>query len=357
MTTDSAKPIPTVTAKQLERFEPFGALSSHYLDEACAALQVHRVPRSKLIFKRAKLLERAYFLLNGRLDLIDNAFEIEQVHAGSERAAVALNQDSPTSVSAIAKSECVYFTIEREYLERLVSWSQTGDESRADGDTDVSEFSVEEMSDAGSGDWMASLLQCPLFTRIPTTQLQELFSSFENCPVKKGEPIIREGERGEYFYVLASGSARITNKTGSVNVALAPGQYFGEEALIGNTLRNATVTMEANGVLKRLTAEAFNKLLISPVLQYMESSKLDALGKPYKLIDVKMPVEYRVRHIPGSINIPLSRLRQSIKDFGHSHIYAVAGDAGSRADIAVHILCQAGFDAVVVKDEELQETA
>ncbi len=346
-----------MTCEMLGEFVPFNILSPHYLDEAYAALQVQVVPKGKLIFKRGKSLDDAFFLLRGQVDLIDNAFEVSQVHANTERAQVAFNQASPTTTSAIAKTECVIFTLDKEYLDRLVAWSQAVDEPRAESDVNVTEFGVEEMETQAAGDWMSSLLQSPLFTRIPMAQLQELFSCFESCQVDKDEQVVREGERGQHFYVVAAGTARITNRLGSVDIELGPGQYFGEESLIGNTLRNATVTMTSRGLLKRLNADDFNKLLISPVLRYLEPQKLESLDKPYKLIDVKMPVEFRMQHVPGSINVPLSRLRQTLQEFGHSHVYAVPGDAGSRADIAVHLLCQAGFDAVILKNPELSETA
>ena len=348
---------PMMTCEALSEFAPFNILSAHYLDEACAALQMNTVPKGTLIFTRGKVLETCFFLLKGRVDLIDNAFEVNQVHADTERTLIALNHESPTTASAIAKTECVVFTIDKEYLDRLIAWSQSVDESRAESDVSMAEFGVEEVDSPASGDWMSSLLQSPLFTRIPMAQLQELFSCFENWPVEKGTQVVREGERGEFFYVVAAGSARISNRLGSVDLEVGLGQYFGEESLIGNTLRNATVTMTSDGLLKRLSAEDFNKLLMSPVLRYLEPSKLDSLDKPYQVIDVKMPVEFRVQHIPGSINVPLSRLRQKLSEFKHSHVYAVPGDAGSRADIAVHLLCQAGFDAVILKDSNLSETA
>ncbi len=348
---------PMMKSDALRQFVPFNILSSHYLDEALAALQIRSIPKGTLIFKRGRVQDNCFFLLEGHVDLIDNAFEVTQVFADTERSLVALNGESPTTTSAIAKSECTIFSIDREYLDRLTAWSQSVEESRADSDVNMAEFGVEEVDTPESGDWMSSLLQSPLFTRIPMAQLQELFSRFENWPVEKGKQVIREGERGEYFYVIAAGTARINNRLGSVDLEVGLGQYFGEEALIGNTLRNATVTMTTDGLLKRLSAEDFNKLLISPVLRYLESSKLETLGKPYKVIDVKMPVEFRVQHVPGSINIPLSRLRQKLGEFKHSHVYAVPGDAGSRADIAVHLLCQAGHDAVILKDAKRSESA
>jgi len=90
------------------------------------------------------------------------------------------------------------------------------------------------------------------------------------------------------------------------------------------------------------------------VVRYVESKVLDKMDKPYKLLDVKMPMEYRIQHMPGAINIPLSRLRNSLAELGRTNIYVVPDDAGSRADIAAHLLCQAGFDAVILKNCQAQ---
>jgi len=54
--------------------------------------------------------------------------------------------------------------------------------------------------------------------------------------------------------------------------------------------------------------------------------------------------------VPGSVNVPLSRLRAAIPKLGDSNnVYVVPDDAGSRADIAAHLLCQAGYDAFILR--------
>jgi rhodanese-related sulfurtransferase len=201
-----------------------------------------------------------------------------------------------------------------------------------------------------SQDWMTCLLQSHLFTRIPWAQLQELFNKFETLEVDAGEKVIREGARGDYFYVLASGTALVTNRSGSVDIELKEGDYFGEEALLSDAPRNASVTMLTSGILKRLSAEDFASLVREAVIQYVDWRKLDGLKKPYKLIDVRMPLEYRAGHLPESLNLPLSRLRSSLRELSQGSIYAISDEAGPRAEIAAYILCQAGFDVVVVKN-------
>ncbi len=336
--------------EQLKKFIPFNGLDVKYLDEAMKHIRVEVHAKGTMLFKRGKPVSSRIYLVDGNVDLIDSAYYATPVRSGSERAQSALNDESPTKCSALAKSSVTIISIDLEVLDRIVAWSQSIDEDELDG-VGVPEggFGVEEIQNDSKGDWMSALLQSPLFERIPITQVQELFLRFEDCLVKQGEIVLREGESGDYFYVLASGHAHVYNACKSVDVELGPGSHFGEEALLGETVRNASVEMLTDGMLKRLNHEDFSALLKCPVLQYLESDKLNGLERPYKLIDVKMPMEFRMRHVPGSVNVPLSRLRSAIPDLGDGNIYVVPDDAGSRADIAAHLLCQAGYDAFILR--------
>ncbi|WNO07999.1 cyclic nucleotide-binding domain-containing protein [Teredinibacter sp. KSP-S5-2] len=333
---------------------PFNGLDDEYLDEALKHISVESFRKGEMIFKRGRAVAKRYFLLSGHVDLIDSSYYVESLTEDKDRAKSTLNPDSPTRCSAIVKSsKATVYSIETAALDRIVAWSQSAaaaPQSSFNGETS-GEFSVEEINEK-TGDWMSSLLQSPLFSRIPLTQVQELFLRFEDVTYKKDEMVIKEGEKGDYFYVVASGRARVVNRLGSVDLELKPGDYFGEEALLGETLRNASVYMMGSGILKRLNSADFTALLKSPVLRYVENRILEKLDKPYKLIDVKMPMEYRVNHVPGSINVPLSRLRSTLSELGGNSIYVVPDDAGSRADIAAHLLCQAGFEAMILKSPE-----
>ncbi|TVZ38515.1 Cyclic nucleotide-binding domain-containing protein [Alteromonadaceae bacterium 2753L.S.0a.02] len=346
-----------ITRELLKSFVPFNGLEDEYLQEALNKIQVEEYQRGQMIFKRGRALSSKYFLLEGQVDLINSAFYVSTILDDSAAAQAALNNESPTLCSAVAKSAVVrVFTIDSELLDRLVAWSQSMSSPGLD-DIDLSstgQFEVEEIDEQGGGDWMAALLQAPLFSRIPLTQVQELFLRFEDIRLEKGDMVMKEGEKGDFFYVLVAGSARVFNRSESVDLVVQPGQFFGEEALLGDTPRNASIQMLTAGHLKRLNAEDFNALLKAPVVRYVEDRVLEKLGKPYKLLDVKMPMEYRFQHRPGAINIPLSRLRNSMADLGRTSIYVVTDDAGSRADIAAHLLCQAGFEAMILKTTQVQ---
>jgi CRP-like cAMP-binding protein len=333
-----------ITDNVLARFEHFDQLTPHLLLDALDALEFLRIDEGGFLFKRGKALPESYFLLDGTLDLIDSNFNTSSLAAGSDAAMLALNGDPVTSVTARATSRVLAFAINREHLARLVSYSQSNPHS-----TERS-YAAEHPELVEDDDWFERLLDSHLFSRIPMAHVQQLFTRLRSIPVKAGEKIMREGERGDYFYVLASGNAVITNALGTIRVDLTPGMSFGEEALLGKTPRNASVTMLTDGVIKRLTEEDFNELIRRPVMQYIEASDVESLSESFSVLDVKMPIEFRCGHYPGAINMPLSRLRDQLKDLATSKLYLVPDDAEGRAEIAAHILCQAGFNVRIIKD-------
>src|SRR5690606_21439096 len=138
-----------------------------------------------------------------------------------------LNAGSPTQVSALAKSTAILLVIERDFLDLVMAWSESG------GD-DYQPLKEEE------GDWMSALLQAPLFSKIPPANISQLFVRVEVQRATPGEVIIREGERGDYRSVLDTGSATVMHRPGHIRAGLRPGDYFGEEGLVGDTTRNAT---------------------------------------------------------------------------------------------------------------------
>ena len=345
----------------LKKFTPFDGLQDEYLDEALEKIVEENAPKGQMLFKRGRPVASRFFLVEGQVDLIDSQFNAKTLKGGTVMASTTLNPESPTRCSGVVKSDsAIVFSIETETLDRITAWSESAEAAFEAQMSDkqifdpsaTGQFDVLDVEEELSNDWMSSLLKSPLFSRVPLTHVQDLFSRFEDVSVNKDDIIIKEGQKGDFFYVLARGSARISNRSGSVDVTVGPGQLFGEEALLGSTLRNATIKMLEDGELKRLGAEDFQALLSEPVLQFLSSNQLDSLDRPHKLIDVKMPLEYRAFHEQGSINLPLARLRVSMPELAKTNAYIVTGDSGSRAKIAAHLLCQSGFEAYILNYEE-----
>ncbi|MEK9765864.1 MAG: cyclic nucleotide-binding domain-containing protein, partial [Thalassolituus sp.] len=133
--------------------------------------------------------------------------------------------------------------------------------------------------------------------------------------------------------------------------ALEPGDLFGEDALISELPRNATVTMTSSGSLARLSKEDFDQLLKKPVMVYIKETELEKLideaDTGVIVLDVRQSQEAEAAPVLRSRNIPLSQLRQHLKELEQDFIYVVY--SGGRAEAAAYILSEAGYEARVLK--------
>ncbi len=329
----------TINHHDIRQFSPFDQLNGEYLDKVIERTRLREVPKGTIIFKRGKALDEIFYLVSGQIDLIDSRFDIRSIDEQSEERRLPLNDNSPTQVSAMAKSPVVLLVVERDFLDLVLAWSESGGEEQP---------AVQE-----EGDWMSALLQAPLFSKIPPGNISQLFVRFDVLKAAADDIIVREGERGDYFYVLESGSAMVMDKSGNILAALRPGDFFGEEALVGETTRNATVKMLTPGKLRRLKKDDFKELLQQPVLHYVDWTALQARAETLPavcLLDVRLPIERRIHAVPESRNIPLGYLRKQLADLNHDCLYAVTDDAGRRGDVAAQLLAQAGFEVCILQN-------
>jgi CRP-like cAMP-binding protein len=72
--------------------------------------------------------------------------------------------------------------------------------------------------------------------------------------------VVREGDRGDDFFVITSGKGRVT-RGGREVAELGPGDYFGELSLFDPAPRNATVTAVGTMSLVSLSRDAFMRAL------------------------------------------------------------------------------------------------
>jgi len=108
--------------------------------------------------------------------------------------------------------------------------------------------------------YLMYLAQVPMFSTCTPQDLEEVAKLATPRHVDVGDVIVREGDAGTEFFVLASGSA-LVRRGGDVVASLEPGAYFGELALFDPAPRNATVTATAPATLVVLTRDAFRQVL------------------------------------------------------------------------------------------------
>jgi hypothetical protein len=104
-----------------------------------------------------------------------------------------------------------------------------------------------------------------LFQGLETAQLARVASFFERqLELGVGEVVFLEGDPPDYFYVILEGKVRVTRKARGKQVLLnllGPGDFFGEQALIFDDPRSATVQTVGPTILLRLSRARFALLL------------------------------------------------------------------------------------------------
>ncbi|XP_069341671.1 cGMP-dependent protein kinase 2 isoform X2 [Eulemur rufifrons] len=92
-----------------------------------------------------------------------------------------------------------------------------------------------------------------LLKNLPEDKLTKIIDCLEVEYYDKGDYIIREGEEGSTFFILAKGKVKVTQSTEGHDQpqlikTLQKGEYFGEKALISDDVRSANIIAEENDV-------------------------------------------------------------------------------------------------------------
>ncbi len=333
----------------LKKFSPLDGLKRDNLAALARKVQLRELSPQQLLFKEGDTEKRTIYVVSGSLELIDDQGKVEEIiEGGSDIARNPVAAAFPRRVSGRARNRVRYFAIDSDLLDVMLTWDQTGS-------YEVSDLQG-ETEDTGGDDWMTMLLQTKAFHKIPPANIQAIFMRMQQINYKAGDVVLKQGTEGDYFYVLTNGKCLVTretplNKDGIKLAELAVGDTFGEEALISDAKRNATVKMTTDGAIMRLGKEDFKSLLNEPMLDWVSVTEAEEIIKNGgKWLDVRLPSEFENHHLDGAINIPLYFIRLKINTLDENTNYVMCCDTGRRSSAGAYILSERGYKAYVLRD-------
>jgi CRP-like cAMP-binding protein len=106
----------------------------------------------------------------------------------------------------------------------------------------------------------AALKSVDLFSGLDDKEAAKIAPLFKERTYTPGETMAEEGKHGVGFFVIESGTAKVTVH-GEERRTLGPGTHFGEVALIDDGVRTATVTADSDVTAHVLVAWDFRPLV------------------------------------------------------------------------------------------------
>ena len=339
-------PLQSADSKLLTTLVPINALSAEHLRQLVTTAAAEDLPAGQLLFEEGSADDRHFYVVSGEIALASKKLGAgRSVHAGSDEARYPLANLKPRQYSGKAKTAARILSVDSQLLDTLLTWDQVAG-------IEVTEFEGDESDTV----WMRKLLESKTLLKLPAASIQQLFARFEEVPMKAGQILIRQGDKGDYYYVIKQGRCRVVQKPGekAPMVALADlsdGNGFGEEALLSSAPRNATIAALTDGALMRLAKADFEKLLKEPTLERIGDSEAGArVAAGAGLIDVRLESEFARANLKSSVNIPLAQLRAKAAQLDPKRQYIVYCDTGRRSAAAAFLLAERGLDVALLKD-------
>ena len=325
----------------LRGFIPLNTLPSGLFKKVCDECQIEECAKGTILFEQGDETKEFIYLVSGMIGLYAGEMEMETIVTGSEVARFAIAHHLPRKVKAVTKSKARIVRIPTHMLDM--------DSPKDNGQT----YLVDEVEDHG-GDWMTTMLQSPVFQRLPASNLQKVMMQMEEVAFDAGEVVVKQGDEADFYYIIKSGDCELIRQPSEGGRPVKLGELhscdaFGEDALLSGNARNVTVQMKGKGQMLRLSKANFIKLVKEPVLQYVNFEEgQDKVNGGASWLDVRSADEYANAHIEGSVNIPFFSLRMKISELRHDQLQVLVCANGRTSEAAAFLLLKFGFNALIL---------
>jgi serine/threonine protein kinase len=208
------------------------AQASHLTDIYALGVVMYYMLAGKLPFSGANTMSVIYQIVNTDVD-----------PPSAHRKGISPELDAVV-MKAMAK----------EPAKRFATWDEFG---AALAEIWKKEHKAEEKRDQSDTERFSLMRTLPFFREFPENELWEVLKLTKWAKFKPDYALIKEGDQGDSFFVLAGGYVRVTRGKKTLSV-LSAGDCFGEMSYLaktGDPHRSATVTTTSDAIIMKIRAE------------------------------------------------------------------------------------------------------
>eukprot|EP00928_Gymnodinium_smaydae_P026391 TRINITY_DN20744_c0_g5_i1.p1 TRINITY_DN20744_c0_g5~~TRINITY_DN20744_c0_g5_i1.p1 ORF type:complete len:757 (+),score=221.98 TRINITY_DN20744_c0_g5_i1:101-2371(+) len=137
-----------------------------------------------------------------------------------------------------------------------------------------------------------------LFQRLPQSELPALEKAATAVNFSPGTQVIRQGDEGHEFFIIKQGTAEVV-QNGKQVAKLGAGDFFGENALIRDEARTASIVAVTSVKALKITRSDFVRLGLNDKLEFPKRAAIG--GANQKVVEIKPPSSKKPEEIEAMI--------------------------------------------------------
>ncbi|XP_053625717.1 cGMP-dependent protein kinase, isozyme 1-like [Plodia interpunctella] len=194
------------------------------------AMNSQEFPAGSLIIREGESGSHLYVSAEGQFEVLKGGQVVKTFGAGVAFGELAILYRAKRFASIRCITHATVWTLERRIFQKIMVRS-----GRQEQDDNIR--------------FLASV---PLLEGIHKSALAKISECLKREFFSAGTPVVRQGDRGDKFYIIRGGTVVVTKRSGDdgeIRIGtLHRGDYFGEQALLRKDRRLATVTAQPPGV-------------------------------------------------------------------------------------------------------------
>jgi len=239
----------------------FSTLPSNALEELSKGTKLHDYAPSQLIIREDDPGDSFYMIARGHADVLVGGISglesvVARLNPGDSFGEAALVTGEKRNATVRAIGDCSCFRINSDVFKQALNASGLEPEF------------VTPMLRSSS-----ALRRSSVFKNMSPSSLRDLLSAAERKTWTKGTTLMREGDPGSQFYIVESGKLEVS-QSGSIVGEVGPGDCVGELALLNDSPRSATVTVQNDAILLSLDRKQFQQIMYSDFRAGLELEQL-----------------------------------------------------------------------------------
>lgn len=197
----------------------FSSLATENQESIIKDMKFLEVSESQYLMVQGQTSCYFFVLASGKAEVLENNKRISIIKHKSLIGEIALINDIPQSSSVRTVEFSSLWSMERKIFRTI----------------------IQAINSAEYAQNKCFIEAVPVFSVLTKTQHELILNSVTNTKYQNGQNIVNEGEPGDLFYLIKEGQV-VCSKQGHMLRTMGTGEFFGEQALLYNTPRTATVT-------------------------------------------------------------------------------------------------------------------